>query len=175
MPLAYISLGSNVGDRVQNLRRAIAELGKLGTVTKISSFYETEPVEFAAQGWFVNCVVELQTTLTPWELLAALLAIEHGMGRNRSISTTPKGPRNIDLDVILYEDRTISEPGLNIPHPAMQERRFVLAPLAEIAPDAIHPVFMRSAIDLLKALGDAGGTVKRMSSGPEVPASFPKP
>lgn len=159
MPLVYISLGSNVGDRMAHLREGIAELGKLGAITKTSSFYETEPVEFKAQDWFLNCIVELRTERSPGELMAAILAIEQKMGRHRNL---PKGPRNIDLDVILYEDLTVEEPGLKIPHPAMHRRRFVLAPLAEIAPDAIHPVFIRSASDLLQALGDEGGAVKRL-------------
>ena len=161
MALAYISLGSNVGDRMANLRAAISELGKLGTVTKTSSFYETEPVEFTAQDWFINCVVELETEHSPRELMAAILAIEQKMGRHRNL---PKGPRNIDLDVVLYEKQIIDEPGLKVPHPAMHRRRFVLAPLAEIAPDAFHPVFIRSASDLLQTLGQDAGVVKRLSA-----------
>jgi len=157
---AYISLGSNVGDRAAHLREGIAELRKLGVITKTSSFYETEPVEFKAQAWFLNCVVELETDHTPRELMAAILAIEEKMGRHRGL---PKGPRNIDLDIILFENLTVEEPGLKVPHPAMQRRRFVLAPLAEIAADAIHPVFMRSASDLLEALGEGGGAVRRLA------------
>ena len=159
MARVYLSLGSNVGDRDGNLRAAIAGLGQVGGVTKISSFYETEPMEFQAQAWFLNCVVELETGHSPKELMAEILAIEEKMGRHRN---QPKGPRNIDIDVVLYENQIVQEPGLTIPHPAMQRRRFVLAPLAEIAPEAIHPVFMRSASDLLAAVGDDGGEVKRL-------------
>jgi 2-amino-4-hydroxy-6-hydroxymethyldihydropteridine diphosphokinase len=171
VPLAYLSLGSNIGDRAGNLRAAIAELRQLGEVTKTSSFYETEPVEFTAQDWFLNCVVELDTTLTPRELMAAILGIEGRMGRHRD---RPKGPRNIDLDILLYEKQRIDEPGLKVPHPAMHARRFVLAPLAEIAPDAFHPVFMRSAGDLLESLGAGGGEVKRSAEAPEGRKDGPK-
>ncbi len=157
MARTYISLGSNVGDREGNLRAAISALTELGTVTKTSSFYETEPVEFAAQDWFLNCVVELESDRAPADLLQEILKIEKKMGRHRSL---PKGPRNIDLDLLLCENQVLAEPGLKVPHPAMHRRRFVLAPLAEIAPDAIHPVFMRSASDLLKALGDEGGSIR---------------
>lgn len=159
MPLVYLSLGSNVGDREVNLRAAILALSDVGTVTKTSSFYETEPMEFAAQSWFLNCVVELETARPPAGLLADILGIEQKMGRHRNL---PKGPRNIDLDILLYENHVIREPGLNVPHPAMHRRRFVLAPLAEIAPDAIHPVFMRSASDLLRGLGEQGGIVRQL-------------
>ncbi|MEO5936061.1 MAG: 2-amino-4-hydroxy-6-hydroxymethyldihydropteridine diphosphokinase [Terriglobales bacterium] len=157
--MVYLSLGSNVGDRDANLRAAIAGLGHVGVVRKISSFYETEPMEFQAQDWFINCVVELETDHSPRELMASILAIEKKMGRHRN---QPKGPRNIDIDVVFYQDMIVAERDLKIPHPAMHRRRFVLAPLAEIAPDAIHPVFMRSASDLLAALGDDAGEVRRL-------------
>lgn len=154
-----------------NLRAAITELETLGRVTKTSSFYETEPVEFATQDWFINCVVELETLASPQSVVAAILAIEQKMGRHRKL---PKGPRNIDIDIVLYENHIIDERALRVPHPAMHLRRFVLAPLAEIAPDAVHPVFMRSASNLLEALGDEGGAVKRLSLGPESSKSRPK-
>ena len=171
MAVAYLSLGSNVGNRMANLRRAIACLKDLGEVKATSSFYETEPVEFTEQEWFINCVVKLETKRPPRELMAAILAIEQKMGRHRNL---PKGPRNIDLDIVLYEKQVIDEPGLRIPHPAMQERRFVLAPLVEIAPDAIHPVFMRPASDLLASLGEAGGAVKALGRGGKSPKTAPK-
>jgi 2-amino-4-hydroxy-6-hydroxymethyldihydropteridine diphosphokinase len=145
----YLSLGSNLGDRELNLRTAISCLSELGEVTKISSFYETEPVEFIEQPWFLNCAVELQTSLTPQELLHGLLALERQMGRER---LRPKGPRLIDLDILLFNDLTLHEPGLTIPHPALHERRFVLEPLAEIAPDVNHPVLKKKMHELLAIL-----------------------
>ena len=160
MPLAYLSLGSNVGDRAANLQAAISALSALGEVTKLSSFYETEPVEFTAQAWFLNCVLELDTTLSPRELIGAMLAVEQRMGRRREKT---KGPRNIDLDLLLYEDRVVEEQGLKVPHPAMHERRFVLAPLVEIAPDVTHPRLKKTARELLHGLDPAGGKVKRLT------------
>lgn len=171
MATVYLSLGSNVGNRMANLRRAIASLKDLGTVKATSSFFETEPVEFTAQDWFINCVVKLETKRPPRELMAAILAIEQKMGRHRDL---PKGPRNIDLDILLYENLIVQEPGLTIPHPAMHLRRFVLAPLAEIAPDAFHPVFMRSGSELLGSLGAQAGEVKRLAGGEKPPKTRPK-
>jgi 2-amino-4-hydroxy-6-hydroxymethyldihydropteridine diphosphokinase len=157
--IAYLSLGSNIGDRTANLRAAIAALEALGKVKQISSFYETEPVEFTAQDWFVNGVVELDTKLSPRELIDAMLGIEQQMGRRRD---RHKGPRIIDLDLLLFGEDIVDEHGLKVPHPAMHERRFVLAPLAEIAPKAFHPVLEQSALELLQGLGTDGGVVKKM-------------
>jgi 2-amino-4-hydroxy-6-hydroxymethyldihydropteridine diphosphokinase len=128
---AYLSLGSNLGDRAANLQSAITQLSPAASVTAVSSLYETEPVEVVDQSWFLNCVVAIETELTAEELLRSVLAIERFMGRQR---LSPKGPRKIDIDLLLFEDAVIAEPGLKIPHPAMQGRRFVLEPLAEIAP-----------------------------------------
>jgi 2-amino-4-hydroxy-6-hydroxymethyldihydropteridine diphosphokinase len=143
--VVYLSLGSNVGDRVANLKTAIERLGKLGKVVAVSSFYETEPVEFTAQPWFLNCAVELDTEKMPKQLLAAILEIEKEMGRRR---TQKKGPRTLDIDILLFGNSIIKTKGLTIPHPAIHERRFVLEPLAEIAPEARHPVFKRSVREL---------------------------
>ena len=154
----YLSLGSNLGDRAAHLRAALEFLSEAGTVKATSSFYETEPVDFRDQPWFLNCVVALETDKTPRELLAHALAIEEKMGRRR---THDKGPRTIDIDILMYGDRVIDEPGLKIPHPAMQERRFVLEPLAEIAPKAFHPVLKKTAQELLIEL-PAGQRVRRV-------------
>lgn len=149
---AYISLGSNLGDRESTLRHALTLLrDRTGHVVAISSFYDTEPVGFTEQPKFINAVAQLETTLLPEKLMETLLAIERELGRDRS-ATVPKGPRTIDLDLLLYDDRIIDFPALTVPHPAMHERRFVLEPLAEIAPNAVHPVLKRTARELLAGL-----------------------
>jgi 2-amino-4-hydroxy-6-hydroxymethyldihydropteridine diphosphokinase len=140
--LAAIALGSNLpsrfGDRAENLREAVRRLGALGTVTAISSFHDTEPVGYAAQPRFLNAAALLETELPPLALLHGLLGVEHAMGRERA--TVPiKGPRIIDLDLLLYGDAIVETPELSLPHPALHERTFVLAPLAEIAPEMRHP------------------------------------
>jgi len=149
MATVFLSLGSNLGDRQAQLREAIRRLEPLGRVISVSSFYETEPVEVTDQPWFLNCAVALETNDAPQQLMAEILDIEKQMGRKR---VQNKGPRSIDLDILLFEDRVIESPGLNIPHPAMQERRFVLEPLAEIAPAAWHPVLRKNVRELLDAL-----------------------
>ena len=156
---AYLSLGSNVGDRAKNLEAAIAELKKVGEVTAVSSFYETEPVEFTNQPWFLNCAVELETDKMPRQLLKAILEIEQSMGRRRAQN---KGPRIIDLDILLFGSSMIDTAGLTIPHPAMQERRFVLMPLAEIAADVRHPRLGKTIREMLDEL-PAGQAVKLVS------------
>ena len=156
----YLSLGSNIGDGAANLNAAIEGLRALGEVTAVSSFYDTEPVEFTRQAWFLNCAVKLETDKLPKQLLAALLRIERDMGRKRVVS---KGPRVIDLDILLFGSSIIGTPQLTVPHPAMHERRFVLEPLAEIAPDARHPVFKKTIRELRDAL-PAGQAVKRVAS-----------
>jgi 2-amino-4-hydroxy-6-hydroxymethyldihydropteridine diphosphokinase len=148
----YLSLGSNIGARAGNIARALAELPEHGVrVVGRSSLYETEPVEFLAQGWFLNCVVEVETDLAPVELMRALLDIERAMGRER---VAPKGPRIIDVDILLYGSRVVREADLEIPHPRMAERRFVLVPFAEIAPGGVHPVLKKTVAELLAETAD---------------------
>jgi len=127
----YLSLGSNLGDRARNLEAAIERLRSLGEVAAVSSFYETEPVSDIRQPWFLNCAVMLRTEKMPRQLLSAVMAIEQALGRKRTVA---KGPRTLDIDILLFGPFVVDAPGLVIPHPAMHERRFVLAPLAEIAP-----------------------------------------
>lgn len=159
----YLSLGSNLGDRAANLRTAIAKLAELGEVIAVSSFYDTAPVEVTGQPWFLNCAVKLDTEKMPRQLIASILALEQTMGRQR---TQQKGPRTIDIDILLFGTSVIDLPTLTIPHPKLHERRFVLEPLAEIAPDAKHPVFKRSMRQLRDAL-PSGQTVRKLS--PETP------
>jgi 2-amino-4-hydroxy-6-hydroxymethyldihydropteridine diphosphokinase len=155
---AYLSLGSNLGDRAANLRAAVAQLGVAGRLIVLSSLYETQPVDVPDQPWFLNCVAAIETENTPRELLNLMLRVEAAMGRLRMRA---KGARNIDIDVLLFGDRVVNEPGLKIPHPAMHQRRFVLEPLVEIAPEAHHPELGKTARELLAALAD-GQIVRRV-------------
>jgi 2-amino-4-hydroxy-6-hydroxymethyldihydropteridine diphosphokinase len=156
----YLSLGSNEGDRRANLRAAIQALESLGEIMAVSSFYETEPVEFTHQPWFVNCAVALKTDKMPKQLLSAILRIERDMGRRRSPKHR-KGPRPIDIDILLFGVSIIHTPSLEVPHPAMHQRRFALEPLAEIAPDELHPVLKRTTRELRDAL-PPGQTVRKL-------------
>ncbi len=157
--LAALALGSNLpsafGEPADNLREALRRLGNLGTVTAVSSFHTTEPVGYRDQPHFVNAAALLEMALEPLELLWAVLAIERDMGRDRT-NTPSKGPRIIDLDVLLYENSggslVLNDPELVLPHPAMHERLFVLEPLAEVAPNAIHPRTQKTVTQLRDAL-----------------------
>jgi len=155
--VVYLSMGSNLGDRAVHVRSAIERLRAFGKVAAVSSFYETEPIEVVAQPWFLNCVVELDTEKTPEQLLAGILNLEREMGRERKQN---KGPRLIDVDILLFGDSIIASPGLTVPHPAMHQRRFVLEPLAEIAPEVRHPVFQRTVRELRQQL-PAGQAVRK--------------
>jgi 2-amino-4-hydroxy-6-hydroxymethyldihydropteridine diphosphokinase len=158
--LVYLSLGANVGDRASHIREAIARLEMAGRVIAVSSLYETEPVEFTDQPWFVNCAVSMETEKTPAQLMATLLTIEQEMGRQR---VQKKGPRSIDIDILLFGDAIVDTLELTIPHPAMQQRRFVLEPLAEIAPGVRHPALGKTVRELLAVL-PAGQEVRRIQT-----------
>ena len=148
----YLSLGSNIGDRAANLNAAIGALADAGVrVSKVSSFYETEPVDYLQQDWFLNCVVEGETELEAGTLLPRLREIEIRMGSKKVIA---KGPRILDIDILLYGQETIATAELQVPHPRMTQRRFVLVPLAEIAPDVKHPSWTANTKELLAATTD---------------------
>jgi 2-amino-4-hydroxy-6-hydroxymethyldihydropteridine diphosphokinase len=145
------NLGSNFGDPEANLREAILRVGKLGHIRAVSSFYKTAPVGYTDQPDFLNAAMLLSTALEPDDLMHALLAIEQEMGRDRSL-VAAKGPRIIDLDLLLVDELILSAPQLTLPHPAMAERRFVLEPLSEIAPALRHPVSGLTVQEMLARL-----------------------
>jgi len=164
MPTVYIALGSNVGDREANLHRAVQLLERSGVVvTRFSSLYETEPVGYLDQPWFLNAALEATTHLAPAQLLGALRGIESHMGSSKPF---PNGPRLIDLDILLYDDEVIDTPALQVPHPRMLQRNFVLAPLAEIAPELRHPSWSANIADTFANSPDRSA-IRKFSSPKE--------
>lgn len=149
--LVYLSAGTNMENRKANLKFALDSLAKTATVSNTSSYYETEPVGFLEQPWFLNQAIELKTMLTPAELLSFCQEIEASRGR---IRTFPNAPRILDLDILLYGNLVVNQERLIIPHPRLTERKFVLEPLVQIAPDIVHPVMKKSMRSLLQDCTD---------------------
>jgi 2-amino-4-hydroxy-6-hydroxymethyldihydropteridine diphosphokinase len=154
----FLSLGSNLGDRVANIRKALEQLAGVGVaITRVSSFYKTEPMDFRPQAWFVNCVAEAETCLMPMQLLNALKAVERALGRRTGVA---KRPRAIDIDILLYESVVVRSAALTIPHERMAERRFVLLPLRELAGSIRHPVSRRTVYEMLAEAADTSKVVR---------------
>jgi 2-amino-4-hydroxy-6-hydroxymethyldihydropteridine diphosphokinase len=149
---AYIGLGSNLGDRLAILRRAVDALGSLGTVRSVSPLYETKPIGYAEQPWFLNAVAHLDTALHPEPLLTALKRIERDLGRRPSFRY---GPREVDLDLLLYDDLIRRDAPPLLPHPSLHERAFVLQPLADLAPALLVPGHRATVLELLARLDPA--------------------
>ena len=148
----YLSLGSNVGDRAAQIARAVSALGDAGVrVARQSSLYATEPVDFRTQNWFLNCVLEAETGLMPRQLLRALQQIERSLGRKKMVL---RGPRAIDIDILLYGASVVRAAELEVPHPRIAERRFVLVPLAELVPTLRHPTLRKTVAELLAETPD---------------------
>lgn len=160
---AYLSLGANVGDRAGQIEKALALLEESGVrVAQRSALYETEPVDAPPQPWFLNCLVEVETELLPLGLLHLTQRIEGQLGRKRSGS--PRGPRPMDIDIVLFGNHIVRLPELTVPHPRLAERRFVLEPLRELAPELRHPITRKTAAEMLAELSSSAQV--RRYSGP---------
>jgi 2-amino-4-hydroxy-6-hydroxymethyldihydropteridine diphosphokinase len=158
MKRVYLSLGSNLGDRLAHIRQALEMLANMGLqVDRVSSFYKTEPVDFPPQAWFVNCVSEAHTDLMPLRLLRACQSVERALGRHAGVS---KGPRPIDIDILLYENIVLRSSLLTIPHERLGDRRFVLIPLRELVPHVRHPVTQRTVLEMLHHTRDVSQVVR---------------
>ena len=156
---AFLGIGSNLGNREENLSSAVSMIGEIaGNILSASSVYETEPWGFQSDNKFLNMVLLIESDLEPRALLQTLLEIEVSMGRIRE--NADYSSRSIDLDILFYNNLVTEEQGLIIPHPHLHDRRFVLVPMAEIAPDLIHPVFHKSILTLLNSCGDKSAVVK---------------
>lgn len=153
-PTVIISVGSNLGDKLENCLKGIAALTESGKsiLCETSRFFKTSPVDYTDQAWFVNAAVKIRTTLDPLALLDELIAIQQHAGRKSD--TIRFGPRVLDLDILLYDDRVMRSPRLEIPHPRMHKRAFVLRPICDINPAIIHPVLGQTVADLLSRLND---------------------
>ena len=155
---AILALGSNLGDRVENLRAAVEEIGRSARIIVTSGVYQTEPMYYERQGPFLNCALAIETNASPSELLSRLKAIEEHIGRRPG---GPRyGPRKIDIDILFYGDVVSSDPALSIPHPKIAERAFVLVPLVEIRPRLVHPESGKTVAQMLAALGSTEGVVR---------------
>ncbi|MBM4351270.1 MAG: 2-amino-4-hydroxy-6-hydroxymethyldihydropteridine diphosphokinase [Deltaproteobacteria bacterium] len=159
--IAYIGIGSNLGDKIANCEKAISEILNVDRHRLVvrSSLYHTRPIGYAAQGWFVNGVIKIETHLEPLDLYRMLKTIELRLGRNETFRW---GPRIIDLDLLLFDNRRIETEELQVPHPRLHERQFVLIPLSEIDPNLMHPVLKKTAGELLKEIKEDQG-VERLS------------
>jgi 2-amino-4-hydroxy-6-hydroxymethyldihydropteridine diphosphokinase len=158
MKQVYLSFGSNLGSPVENIKKALAALPGVGIeIRRVSSFYRTEPVEFRQQPWFTNCVAEVKTDLMPLQLLETLQRVERLLGRRRAIN---KGPRTIDIDILLYENVIVQSGTLKIPHEGLERRKFVLAPLGELAADLRHPITQRTVLEMLNDAPDRSQVIR---------------